>query len=671
MFIVKRITLENFMNVEHAEIEFDNRQITAFVGDNGMGKSTLVYAIALAFSGYKKGEKYQSYVRSGSPYARVTMDAILFGYPASYDITIVSDNAKKEKVTNKKVLNYKGQTYVNNDYTAFIKEHNLDSLESIVFMFQGASDITDAKPSEISDMLKSIFGFDSISDAADSIKSKQTDVKNESIENKAIVNELKGRVYNVQQLIRTLPEERIQNLENELNLLNESLDKVKSIDSNSYSLKQREFISCNNEIDSLSNKINSLSSFIDSKVKTIEENKKIAESIDVNECKSLLEKTQSDIRSHEEKRQSQLELMNELKSSLSVLNHDHSQIERQIEISKTGVCHACGQPIDEDHVSKLEKSLESINESIKEITSNISAIGYDPLDSVGKELKTIVDKCNKDIDRYNDTLRQISNDEHILESNKTLLEEYMSNKSSKEEEKTRISLELAELESIKPQIEQKNELKIKIDNLKNDIETYKSNIVKNEERKRYNRELEIEKQENDKKIVEYDNKINDIEKRLAILKESYEVLEKGFSNYMVIKTCETLSNSINNIVRKVFPYMSVRLQGDKKGVNFFYKTDDSRDDWMSVSMASGAQRQVLSLGYKLAIAKNYHSSSIFLDEIDSSCSIEAAKIIYEFILSLDDFDQIFLITHKPDIIDVAKDKDVVLYGVDHGEYSLI
>ena len=140
---------------------------------------------------------------------------------------------------------------------------------------------------------------------------------------------------------------------------------------------------------------------------------------------------------------------------------------------------------------------------------------------------------------------------------------------------------------------------------------------------------------------------------------------------MVIKTCETLSNSINDIVRKVFPYMSVRLQGDKKGVNFFYKTDDSRDDWMSVSMASGAQRQVLSLGYKLAIAKNYHSSSIFLDEIDSSCSIEAAKIIYEFILSLDDFDQIFLITHKPDIIDVAKDKDVVLYGVDHGEYSLI
>ena len=59
---------DGYIISDDAEIEFDNRQITAFVGDNGMGKSTLVYAIALAFSGYKKGEKYQSYVRSGSSY---------------------------------------------------------------------------------------------------------------------------------------------------------------------------------------------------------------------------------------------------------------------------------------------------------------------------------------------------------------------------------------------------------------------------------------------------------------------------------------------------------------------------------------------------------------------------------------------------------------------------
>ena len=56
MITLKTLHIENFMSIDCLDLEFSNNQITAITGQNGSGKSSLIYAVALALTGYKKGE---------------------------------------------------------------------------------------------------------------------------------------------------------------------------------------------------------------------------------------------------------------------------------------------------------------------------------------------------------------------------------------------------------------------------------------------------------------------------------------------------------------------------------------------------------------------------------------------------------------------------------------
>ena len=88
MITLKTLHIENFMSIDCLDLEFSDNQITAITGQNGSGKSSLIYAIALALTGYKKGEPYKDYIKTGKESAKVTMEVFLKGLPAYFDIEI-------------------------------------------------------------------------------------------------------------------------------------------------------------------------------------------------------------------------------------------------------------------------------------------------------------------------------------------------------------------------------------------------------------------------------------------------------------------------------------------------------------------------------------------------------------------------------------------------------
>ena len=99
--------------------------------------------------------------------------------------------------------------------------------------------------------------------------------------------------------------------------------------------------------------------------------------------------------------------------------------------------------------------------------------------------------------------------------------------------------------------------------------------------------------------------------------------------------------------------------------------DEDAEEWLSVGMASGAQSQILSLAYEISLARLSGIQCILLDEIDAACSPSTARIIYEFITSLDCFDQVIFISNRQESLETAKKINPAIYSyrVSKGVYS--
>ena len=158
---------------------------------------------------------------------------------------------------------------------------------------------------------------------------------------------------------------------------------------------------------------------------------------------------------------------------------------------------------------------------------------------------------------------------------------------------------------------------------------------------------------------------------MSVNKTCVDIFENRFPNYIILRVCRDLENFINDVVQKAFPYLTVELRADRSGVNFFYKTDTSNES-ISISMASGAQKRIITLAYQIALASLFNTGAIFLDEIDASMSSTNATVVYDFISSLTTFNQVFFISHRQESFNAVQESnpDVVCYSVDNGVYEI-
>ena len=88
---------------------------------------------------------------------------------------------------------------------------------------------------------------------------------------------------------------------------------------------------------------------------------------------------------------------------------------------------------------------------------------------------------------------------------------------------------------------------------------------------------------------------------------------------------------------------STSLQKDSSGVNFYYTGE--KEIFSPVSMASGYEKQLLSITFRLALASLHQLGIFIFDEIDSDSDEENSLRLYKTIMN-QKFDQIFIITHK-------------------------
>ena len=87
-------------------------------------------------------------------------------------------------------------------------------------------------------------------------------------------------------------------------------------------------------------------------------------------------------------------------------------------------------------------------------------------------------------------------------------------------------------------------------------------------------------------------------------------------------------------------------------------------------MSSGLERYILSLAFKVSLAESYKLDLFVGDEIDQSANDQDAKILTDMLINSKSFKQLFIISHKNEILDYIKENyKCNVYKAEDGKFT--
>ena len=651
--------------------------MTSIRGENGSGKSTLFHAIAFLLFNYKKGDSYRSYVRLGADEAHLEMTALLDNSPVTYDVTIKAEGRSGTPVTRE--VTYKDTVYGTSDYSKFIKDNNLDHLEEIMFLFQDSTSIIEARPAERAAMLRKLFNLDFSSYAA-RLKDEQEENKIGIVEHNTILKDLQGRTYEKQPLTREVPtalistwEERIAEISKELSTLasftTQDLLNCRQSISRCERLLSSEKEKLQTKTSELARRRTSLEGYTSSYTSLLADTDSATYRKDITDRLENIAQQSKEVELEKTERTAALA---DIDKQLSVLRYSLDENEKHLTSSSSGTCHSCGQPIDSNHLLNLQKEKEEL-----QLKFDTAGLRRDSEETAVRELQQSIRSLQEETSQLNNKLSQEESLRTTIATTTTqisdlqdLIETLQRSVDSYESELSQLSEKRHALEELEQAQEKLRSLEGEKRDLEAKIRSANAVVISNTERKRFNEEVDRREREDTKRARDAADKLNTLQLNTSVNKTCIDIFENKLPNYIILRVCKDLEGFINDIVQRAFPYITVELKADRSGVNFFYKTDASKEI-VSISMASGAQKRIITLAYQIALASLFNTGAIFLDEIDASMSSANATIVYDFISSLCNFDQVFFISHRQESFAAVQDSNpaVVFYNVDRGVYE--
>ena len=656
------------MSLVSVDMEFNELQMSAILGNNGEGKSSIFAALDFALFNYRKGESYKDYVRIGSEKAVVHLEADFKGKPIIYDLEVYSATIGSHKTSPvSRVVKYDDKVYYNSEYSQFLDTYNLNEMENLMFMHQGNNELIYSRPKERANILKKMFDLQ-FPDIVDVLERRKESEQRLSIEYNTRVDELNKKSFDILPLLRGVSEDGILEMEERVKEIDDTLNKMGIAN-------EEEITRCNSEISKTQKSIKDAQANMESSkinLERVEGLLKIAnkdlENLDEEYLKSEIDRLNKEIEVHDVQYKLDKETNNTLTKELSEIRYELKDLNNHYKASKEGVCKSCGQPIEESHVKRLEASIKDAETREAKKVAEIKELNFDEADAVGKKLQKDLKFNESELGRKDSLLATKTTHENRIAEIKSMMAE---RETALAEFKSKLDIlfeKKKDLEEAVRLVEKRNALLDEKKKVQESIKENRDRNARNKERALTNQRTEESRKERDAQVRELMDKCNDVVISQSRTKTELEIFSNGFPTHLVVKCCQRIEDFINDIVQKVFPYCSVALQPERSGVNFVYTAESSSEEWLPVSMASGAQGTILTLAYFIALARFSGVTSIFLDEIDASCSDENSEIIYDFIAELDCFQQIFFISHKQRAHDIVKSKNenLVTYRVMQG-----
>lgn len=692
MLILKSLHLEHFMCITEADLNFDANCII-IEGDNGQGKSAVMEAIAICLSERKRSDSVKEFIQKPYDHAKIVLDLIYNDEQIIFDVNL---NHKGGTPLERDVL-YKDRHYINSEVTELIKELDFTFYSDIIMQMQGQDDVATMTPVMRLNLLQRLFQFDFTEEIGPIQEKLEEFVKNKELDNDKI-DFLEKANKQKDTTLKSLKEKDFDfSKEDYDNYKNELEDKKAQVEKLSNDLdKTFEILQKKTDIQGMIDTIENQQAGISQKLL---DNKKAAEALKkadypaqistlgTGENDAMMKKAAAeDIIKTKKNAIAQLETsISSINVQIGELNAAKKNCDHKLELAKKGICPECGKPTDDIDDVKIIKEKEEYDDKIGdeiEKKDNLIIEMNKYKDEVAAQRKQI-SVLEANISRF-DTEAKMLEQQEAAEKAKLIPEEKIKEFDDKLKELDEKAKPLYDLiHEYDDQLSDRNKKTLEKSKLKTEIADLEEKIKGSDEIADHNKVVELQRMsikneilENEKNIEVFRNLISDIDLNVQTYNEVLRVLDKELPNYLVVKTCAKLEAEMNNFVNIVFPNFRLRLLQSRRGVEFFYTTDPNVDmtdikKLINSKMASGYEKSVLGLAFKVALCKAYNLSFIALDEIDAAASEGNSVLTMESLISSNVFNQIFFITHKEATRDIIKSlsNSVICYHTEKGVFT--
>jgi len=707
------LNIENFMNIKSAQFDFD-KNIIILSGKSGQGKSAVFDAIALCISQKKRSSTYSEYVKQGCTHSKIVLDCIINNESVNFNLQINLIRGTPYQME----LTYKGEKYHNTEADAILKSFDIEYYSDIIFSMQSDDyrDITQLSPTQRSHYLQRLLNFDfqkqkeKINKSLEEFKIQLTKISTDiSIKEQFIKRENEEKEDLIEIILTDSDIKKLQNRiiekQEKINLYQKNQNQVNELNSQNNKISN-EILQLNLNKNKIKNKINLIKEkkeqFEETEKKLINTNSEILSlETKIEDLINRLEKNES---SAFEDRQVEFEAARHITYYNKLLNEykNYAVLEEQDK------CPMCGQQLQEhlqeeykriflnkeDYIhgsgnetftgSTFKEKVESITELLQKYTTEKAEY------ELKKELHLTLNTTHeKDRIISVTKLEKLKEEKIILEKQLKIIEDNFDD-----------SLDLdSELKVITTEISNKNkkleEIEKEINNFKVEDVTLLSNEIVNDTNiiNKYFSDLKINediKKRNDKRleniklfgreIEKFNSESKNIISEQNVYEDALNILEKTLPNYMVVKTCSSLQTEMNTFIQSIFPNYEVQLINSKKGCEFFYTKDNTiventkkrNNAWINSKMSSGFEKALLTTSFKVSLAQLYGINIFIGDELDGAADDESSEKFFEELITNNNFDQLFLISHKKFICQLISDnaENSIIYTANQGKFTI-
>lgn len=659
------------MHIACASLDFTNDNIILITGENGEGKSSLLEAIAICMCEHKRGSSFKDYVKVGNDNAHIELSATIKGQG-----DIVFDVFLNERggTPYERVITWNGKEFRNSECNEVLQSLNLIFYSDIIFAMQQESDIVKLTPAQRSKFMQQIFNFD--------FESKVRDIQSQLETNTCIMNMLKGKIDALSvaaekpQHFCKIPDLTESDIEERKRVLADLQKELTEITDYNNKLKEQA-----NEKLELEKKLASLRGqydlhiaqreMYDNIIDTKKPNKTLEEwDAEINEQKEEWSKQEDLLQGEEDTQYKLQEELNETNKQMYAFDFSIKSVQDKMKQVENGVCPICGKEFTEhdkqdfskeldDLFSKKQQAQETVNESKKKL---------EQCKESQEEIKHAIVSLQNKVRRLEE--KRLADAHVIADVNLAVLERAKNEDAIKQCESDIETLSTILSNKVDVEYKDASVLASKITEIQKEISDYESIIQFNNAQN----EILYQWEENEKKRVAdlavEKTKFDELKKKNATLEEVVDLLHNKLPSYIIVKKCSEISNEMNSLIHACFPNIEIGLSQTKRGVEFIYKPDNQKKIEKSSSMASGFQKELISLAFRLALCKIYNLSFSFFDEIDSQSSEKNSEIVYKYILDLNLFNQIFIISQRRSTIDyIYSNYDVSVYKAANNTYT--
>ena len=521
-----------------------------------------------------------------------------------------------------------------------------------------------------------------------SLKKSIEDVERQEKENKD--NEIKKSEY-----------------KSEIEKLSEQVKNVSSLDE-----ERQKLLSDISEIDSQIKEVEKSMNNLQFQIKSKNSNIQNASLTDLETKSDEIEKTLNPIRTKDDVEKD----IEDCKSQTAIYNQKIAEIKEQIEgLNGKKVCPLCHHEVSDDFIDNLKKSLSDFESGLKDYADkrnefNVYLNKLAELDNIKSDIEQVkeIDKIRKEIDKYDEQIKALLEKSNPFKNRITEIDTIINNQKSIKEKIAFYENEITKLRFYRiPSITDKKENAAKVEteiktlkdeyleiSIKNNdsvsallkkqkelmeaISLYENIDKQNISAETTSKNLKETIDKNEEELETLNKNLNEYNNKLAVYNAAKKVFSDSLPNHIIIYVSRVLQDLMNSMIERIFPNFKCKLLKKKSGVEFFYDyTNDIENkdekDLNSIKMASGFEKSLMTIIFKLSLCKMYGISFSLLDEIDSAADDENSENLFNMILGSNIVEQLFIITHKPytkNLLQDFSDKSVV-YSVSKGNFAML